>query len=60
MWYMGVICGVIGVVDSLMESRWLYGNALASDTNGPGSIPGSTLELDTGYHRFVGLWQCSN
>jgi len=23
---------------------------LASDANGPGSTPGGTLELDTGYH----------
>jgi len=32
----------------LMESRWLCGNTLASDANGPGSTPGGTLELDTG------------
>jgi len=36
------------------ESRWLCGNTLASDANGPGSTPGGTLELDTGYHPFVG------
>jgi len=27
---------------------------LASDAIGPGSTPGGTLELDTGYHPFVG------
>jgi len=24
------------------------------DANGPGSTPGGTLELDTGYHPFMG------
>jgi len=36
------------------ESRWLCGNTLATDANGPGSTPGGTLELDTGNHPFVG------
>jgi len=35
------------------ESRWLCGNTLASDANGPGSTPGATLELDTDYHPFM-------
>jgi len=39
---------------TLLGSRWLCGNALASDANGPGSTPGGTLKLDTGYHPFVG------
>jgi len=34
-------------------SPWPSGNTLASDANGPGSTPGGTLELDTGYHPFV-------
>jgi len=29
-------------------------NKLASDLNGPGSTPGGTLKLDTGYHPFMG------
>jgi len=33
---------------------WLCGNTLASDANGPDSTPGGALELDTGYHSFVG------
>jgi len=36
------------------------GNTLASDSNGPGSTPGGTLVLDTGYHpSWVGE-MCSN
>jgi len=37
-----------------IESSWLCGNTLASDANGPGYTPGGTLELDPGYHIFVG------
>jgi len=33
-----------------IERRWLCGNTLTSDTNGPGSTSGGTIELDTGYH----------
>jgi len=39
-----------------VESRWLYDNTLATYANGPGSTPGGILELDTGYHPFVGWW----
>jgi len=49
----------IRFIDSLsftLESRWLCGNTLASDANAPSSTPGGTLELDTGYHPFVGRW----
>jgi len=43
----------IGLHAILYESRWLCGNTLASDANGPGSTPGGTLELDTGHHPVV-------
>jgi len=39
---------------NITESRWLCGNTIASDTHGPGSTPGGTVELDPGYHPFVG------
>jgi len=42
------------------ESRWLYGNTLASDANDPGSTPGGTLELTlTVILSWVGE-MCSN
>jgi len=34
-----------GRVDT-QGSKWLCGNTLASDANGPGSTLGGTLELD--------------
>jgi len=42
------------VINNCRESRWLCGNTLASDANGPISTPGGTLELDTDDHPFVG------
>jgi len=37
----------------LAESRWSCGNTLASDANGPDSIPGrGTLEDDSSFHPF--------
>jgi len=35
-------------------SREQVADSLASDANDPGSTPGGTIELDTGYHPFVG------
>jgi len=47
-----------GTVSEILQSREQVacGNTLASDTNGPGSTPGGSLELDAGYHPFVGRW----
>jgi len=45
---------VFCIVVAHLGSRWLCGNTLASDASGSGSTPGGSLELDTGYHPFVG------
>jgi len=42
-----LLCALVTTRTSRVGNRWLCGNTLASDANGPGSTPGGTLELDT-------------